>query len=108
VLACELHAVAVADAKTPGETALHWPARQLLVLGDAAVGRPAGALSMLPSDKFADLAAARAGVAQLAAIDPSIILVGDGEDLLAGGTAALRALGEGPARAPFSTGKPGC
>jgi glyoxylase-like metal-dependent hydrolase (beta-lactamase superfamily II) len=113
VLAGELRAVAVADAKTPGETALHWPARRLLVLGDAAVGRPAGALTMLPADKFADLAAARAGVARLAAIerDLEIILVGDGEDLLTGGAAALRALGDGPARAPFSlgsSGKPGC
>lgn len=116
VLAGELRAIAVADAKSPGETALHWPARRLLVLGDAAVGRPAGSLSMLPSDKFADITAARAGVAQLAAIDPGepsaseieVILVGDGEDLLTGGTAALRALREGPARAPFSSGKPGC
>jgi glyoxylase-like metal-dependent hydrolase (beta-lactamase superfamily II) len=108
VLAGELRAIAVADAKSPGETALHWPARRLLVLGDAAVGRPAGALSMLPADKFADLPAARAGVAQLAELDIDILLVGDGEDLLTGGTAALHALREGPARAPFSAGKPGC
>lgn len=103
-----LTAISVADGKSPGELAIHWRARRLLVLGDAAVGRPAGALSMLPADKFADVAAARAGVARLAELGAEIILVGDGEDLLAGGTAALQALGAGPARAPFSPGKAGC
>lgn len=108
LFAGELLAVAVDDAKTPGETALSWPARRALVLGDAAIGRPVGALTMLPSDRFADIAAARAGVAQLAALGADLVLVGDGEDLLTGGTAALSALGEGPARAMFASGKPGC
>ena len=104
-----LEAVAVADGKSPGEMALYWAARRLLILGDAAVGRPAGALSMLPSDKFADVAAARAAVAQLARLDVDIILVGDGEDLLSGGREALRALGEGPAKAPAAIpGMRGC
>lgn len=103
-----LAAVAVVDGKSPGETALFWRARRMLILGDAAVGRPAGALSMLPSDRFADVEAARAGVARLAELEPELILVGDGEDLLSGGAAALRALGQGPAKAPFSLGKAGC
>ena len=104
-----LTVVAVADGKSAGELALHWAARRLLVLGDAAVGRPAGALSMLPADKFSDVAAARAGVAELARLEVEIILVGDGEDLLSGGAAALRALGEGPAKAPLSIlGTKGC
>jgi glyoxylase-like metal-dependent hydrolase (beta-lactamase superfamily II) len=103
-----VEAIAVADAKSPGETALFWRARRMLILGDAAVGRPAGALSMLPADRFADVEAARAGVAQLARLEPEVVLVGDGEDLLSGGAAALRALGQGPAKAPFSLGKAGC
>jgi glyoxylase-like metal-dependent hydrolase (beta-lactamase superfamily II) len=103
-----LAAVAVADGKTPGETALYWRPRRLLILGDAAVGRPAGALSMLPSDRFADVEAARRGVARLAELEPVLILVGDGEDLLSGGAAALRALGQGPAKAPLALGKAGC
>ncbi len=101
-----LRIVRVAGAKTPGEIALHWPARKLLALGDAAVGRPSGALSMLPDEKFADVAAARAGVAALAALAVDLVLVGDGDDVLTGGAAALSALGPGPAKAP--QGAAGC
>lgn len=108
LVADALVAIAVCDGKSAGELALHWPARGLLVLGDAAVGRPAGALSMLPADKFADLAAARAGVASLAALGAEIILVGDGDDVLTGGTAALRALGDSPVRAAVAARTPGC
>ncbi|MCE9578293.1 MAG: hypothetical protein K8W52_34520 [Deltaproteobacteria bacterium] len=102
-----LRVVRVPDAKSPGESALYWPARRLLVLGDAAVGRPRGALAMLADDKFADPAAARAGAAGLAALGVEIVLVGDGDDLLAGGGAALTALTAGPASAPKPS-VPGC
>lgn len=102
-----LRVVRVPDAKTAGEIALHWPARGLLVLGDAAVGRPAGSLSMLSDEKFPDPARARAGVARLAGLDVQMVLVGDGDDVLAGGSLALAALGPGPARAPAG-GAPGC
>lgn len=102
-----LRVVRVPDAKTPGESALYWATRRLLVLGDAAVGRPAGALAMLADDKFADPAAARAGVAGLAALGVEVVLVGDGDDLLADGGAALGALAAGPATAPKPT-VPGC
>jgi glyoxylase-like metal-dependent hydrolase (beta-lactamase superfamily II) len=107
-IAGELRVVRVADGKTPGEIALHWPARRLLVLGDAAIGRPPGALAMLPDDKLPDVARARAGVARLADLAPEVILVGDGADLLTGGAAALAALGAGPAKAPVGAGAPGC
>jgi glyoxylase-like metal-dependent hydrolase (beta-lactamase superfamily II) len=95
----ELTTVAVADGKTPGELALSWLSRRILIVGDAAVGVGAG-LGMLADDKFADVGAARRGVAQLAALTPEVILVGDGEDVLGGGTEALRALAAGPAQAP--------
>jgi glyoxylase-like metal-dependent hydrolase (beta-lactamase superfamily II) len=91
-LAGALRVVAVKAAKSPGELAIHWPARRILVLGDAAIGRPAGALSMLPAEKLPDLVAARAGVARLADLEAEVVLVGDGDDLLSGGSAALRAL----------------
>jgi glyoxylase-like metal-dependent hydrolase (beta-lactamase superfamily II) len=108
LIAGELQVIRVANAKTPGEIALHWPARRLVVLGDAALGRPAGSLSMLPDEKFADATAAREGVARLAALGVEIVLVGDGDDILAGGTNALASLGGGPARAPGPGGGPGC
>jgi hypothetical protein len=91
-LAGALRVVAVKAAKSPGELAIHWPARRLLVIGDAALGRPSGALSMLPAEKLPDLAAARAGAASLGALEVDVVLVGDGDDLLSGGSAALRAL----------------
>jgi hypothetical protein len=34
--------------KSPGEIALHDPLRQLLVVGDALIGHPAGRLTLLP------------------------------------------------------------
>src|SRR5579862_7222915 len=63
-----LRVIRAGDLKTPGEVVLHWPARALLVLGDAAVGRPSGALSMLAPEKFRDAAAAAASVARFAAL----------------------------------------
>jgi hypothetical protein len=63
---------------------------------------------MLPADKFADVAAARLGVAHLAELEVEVILVGDGDDLLVGGSDALRALRDGPARAPTGLVVPGC
>lgn len=89
-LPCGFTAVTVAHSKSPGETALHHPARRLLVLGDALIGKPAGELSFLPPDKFADMARAREGVRALLALDFDAILVGDGASLLTGGKDAIR------------------
>ncbi len=80
------------DQKSPGETALHWPERRLLVLGDAVWGKPAGALSLLPDAKYADVAAARAGLRPLLELDVDAVLMGDGTPILSGGQQALRAL----------------
>jgi glyoxylase-like metal-dependent hydrolase (beta-lactamase superfamily II) len=91
-LAAELVAVAVAHAKSPGETALHWPARRILIVGDACWSRPGG-LTMLPAEKYADVALARQSASALAVLDPEILLVGDGDDLLTGAADALRLLG---------------
>ncbi|HTJ44533.1 MAG TPA: hypothetical protein VL463_20655 [Kofleriaceae bacterium] len=92
---CGVKIVRIPDVKTPGEIALYWVARRALVVGDAAIGRPSGALSMLAPEKFRDPAAARASVAKLAALGVDIVLVGDGDDLLTGGGAALAAIGGG-------------
>src|SRR5262245_3928965 len=89
-------AVAVADAKSPGETALHHPGRRVLVLGDALIGKPVGELSFLPPDKFADMARAREGVRALLALDFDALLVGDGASILTGGKDAIRRALERP------------
>lgn len=89
-----LVAVAVPDSKSPGETALWAPARRALIVGDAVIGKPAGALNLLPDDKFADPKKARAGLSTLLAprLDYDAVLVGDGASLTTGGRAALARL----------------
>lgn len=89
-LAPGLVAVQVRDNKSPGESALWWAKRRILVLGDALIGDPPGRLRLLPPGKYADVAKARAGIAPLAALDPDMVLVGDGVSLPAGGGDAIR------------------
>ena len=40
--------VVPAAGKSPGEVALHWAEKRILVVGDACVGTPPGGLSLLP------------------------------------------------------------
>lgn len=91
VVAGALRVVHLPDQKSPGEMALLWPARRVLFLGDALWGKPAGRLTMLPPAKYADPAAARAGLRRLGALDVDAVLMGDGAPILAGGGAVLRA-----------------
>lgn len=84
--------IADAAGKSPGEIALHWPARKILVVGDAVIGHPAGACSLLRDDVVDDPPRLRRAVARLAALDFDTLLVGDGTPIPAGAAAALRAL----------------
>ncbi len=90
----ELVAIRVPDSKSPGESALWSPSKHVLIIGDAVIGNPPGALGMLPDEKFADPAKARAGLHVL--LDPrydyDAVLVGDGVSLPIGGRAALERL----------------
>lgn len=90
LLAGALRVVRLADQKSPGESALHWPARRLLFLGDALWGKPAGALTMLPDAKYPDPAAARRGLRPLALLDVDAICMGDGAPILSGAGRVLR------------------
>ncbi len=89
-----LAAVRVPDSKSPGESALWSAGKRLLIVGDAVIGKPPGALSLLPDDKFADPTKARSGLRVL--LDPrydyDAVLVGDGMSLPTGGRAALERL----------------
>ena len=89
-----LVAVRVPDSKSPGESALWSAGMRLLIVGDAVIGKPPGALSLLPDDKFADPTKARSGLRVL--LDPrydyDAVLVGDGVSLPTGGRAALERL----------------
>jgi glyoxylase-like metal-dependent hydrolase (beta-lactamase superfamily II) len=82
-----------AHGKSPGEIALHWPQRRILVVGDACVGKPPGACSLLPQNVIDDITALRGSLARLAReIDFDALLLGDGAAILSGGRAALQAL----------------
>lgn len=89
-----LVAIRVPDSKSPGESALWSSGTRALIVGDAVIGKPPGTLGMLPDEKFADPAKARAGLRALldARYDYDAVLVGDGASIPTGGHAALERL----------------
>lgn len=89
-----LRVVAV-PGKSPGEVALHWPARRLLIVGDALIGNPPGALSLLREQVMDDPPRLRASVRALRALDFDALLVGDGTPILQGAKAHLERLVDG-------------
>ena len=77
--------------KSPGEVALHWPERKILIVGDAVVGYPPGRCKLLPEKVIDDPARLRESVRSLLALDFDILLPGDGAPILQG---AKERLGE--------------
>jgi glyoxylase-like metal-dependent hydrolase (beta-lactamase superfamily II) len=84
--------VVAVPGKSPGEVALHDPARRLLVVGDAVIGNPPGRLSLLREQVMDDPPRLRASVRALAALDVDVLLPGDGVPILADAGARLRDL----------------
>ena len=84
--------VVAAPGKSPGEVALHDPARRLLVVGDAVIGNPPGRLSLLREQVMDDPPRLRASVRALAELDVDVLLPGDGVPILADAGARLREL----------------
>ena len=85
--------VVAAEGKSPGEVALYWPKRRILIVGDICVGNPPGALGLLPEAVMDDPAALRRSLQRLEKeLDLDTLLVGDGASILAGARAAMRAL----------------
>ena len=78
--------------KSPGEVALHWPERKILIVGDAVVGDPPGRCKLLPEKVIDDPARLRESVRSLLALDFDIILPGDGAPILQGAKERLRDL----------------
>ena len=70
--------------KSPGEVALHWPERRILIVGDAVIGTPAGRCSLLSEKVIDNPVRLRASVAGLLDLDFDTLLVGDGESILHG------------------------
>jgi glyoxylase-like metal-dependent hydrolase (beta-lactamase superfamily II) len=85
-------AVVDAHGKSPGEIALHWPERRILLVGDACVGKPPGECALLPDPVIDDKPALIESLRRLAGLEFDSLLVGDGAPVLAEGRAALQRL----------------
>jgi glyoxylase-like metal-dependent hydrolase (beta-lactamase superfamily II) len=78
------------DQKSPGESALFiQQGKGVLIVGDALIGKPAGSLSLLPPEKYADHAKAKEGMRRLLKYNFDAILVGDGVSILTGAKQAV-------------------
>ena len=78
--------------KSPGEVALHWPERKILIVGDAVVGDPPGRCKLLPEKVIDNPARLRQSVRSLLTLDFDILLPGDGAPILQGAKERLREL----------------
>jgi len=85
-------AVVYAHGKSPGEIALHWPERRILLVGDACVGKPPGECALLPDAVIDDKPALIESLRRLGGLEFDSLLVGDGAPVLEGGRAALQRL----------------
>ena len=80
--------------KSPGEIALYWDERKILIVGDAVIGNPPGACALLPERVMDDPARLRGSVRELLALDFDILLFGDGVAILEDAKARLQELVE--------------
>ena len=74
--------VIAAPGKSPGEVALHWPERKLLVVGDVVIGNPPGSCGLLREKVMDDPARLRRSVRALLELEFDTLLVGDGTCIL--------------------------
>lgn len=90
-------AIHLSDQKSPGESALFLQhGKGILILGDALIGSPPGALSMLPAGKYADITKARAGLQRLLQYNFDTLLAGDGVSILTGAIPVVARALSGP------------
>ena len=80
-LAGFLKAVHVPNNKTPGETALYWHLRKILILGDALIGEPPGDVSLLQQEMYADITLTRKGISVFVDLDFNALLLSDGKSI---------------------------
>lgn len=96
------HAIALAHGKTAGEVALHLAGAQAALVGDALIGAPAGALSLLPDEKLEDPLRLCFSLRKLWALELETLLLCDGQPIFRGADAALGALLESRAGAAIN------
>ena len=76
--------------KSPGESALYiQQGKGVLIVGDAFLGNPTGAVSLLAQEKYADVEKAKDGLRRLLKYNFDSILVGDGVSILFGAKQAV-------------------
>jgi glyoxylase-like metal-dependent hydrolase (beta-lactamase superfamily II) len=68
--------------KSPGEVALHWPQRKLLMVGDAVIGNPPGQCGLLREKVMDDPARLKGSVRKLLDLQFDVLLFGDGVSIL--------------------------
>jgi glyoxylase-like metal-dependent hydrolase (beta-lactamase superfamily II) len=83
-----------ASGKSPGEVALLWRDRGILLVGDAIIGNPPGQCGLLPERVMDDPARLRASVRAFLDLDFDTLLVGDGEPILRDAKARVKELVE--------------
>ena len=77
--------IQLAYQKSPGESALFLETgKGILIVGDAIIGNPEGALRLLPPEKYTDIVQAREGLRRLCKYNFDSLLVGDGTSLVTG------------------------
>jgi len=90
LLAGGIWAIHLNDQKSPGESALFLQqGKGIMIVGDALLGKPPGAVSLLPSEKYADAAKAREGLKRLLKYNFDALLVGDGVSIMTGAKAVV-------------------
>jgi len=78
--------------KSPGEVALHWPEKKLLIVGDAVIGHPPGQSSLLREKVMDDPARLKHSVRKLLDLEFDALLVGDGKSILHDAKSRLKEL----------------
>ncbi len=85
--------VQLAHQKSPGESALFLDTgKGILLVGDAIIGHPDGALRHLPPEKYANVELARTGLRRLLKYKFESLIVGDGASIISGAKPFLEQL----------------
>jgi len=75
--------------KTPGEFALFFSDRSMVLAGDALWGDPAGSVRLMPDEKLADPVQAARSLGKVRALSPKHVLLGDGAPIFGGAFEAI-------------------
>jgi len=81
-----------ASGKSPGEVALYWPERGILIVGDAVIGNPPGRCALLREKVMDDPARLKRSVRKLLELEFDALLCCDGAPILRAANARLKEL----------------